>query len=321
MDSNSFFGGSISKNGYFNIYDSLGGQKFILCGGVQSMRERALSRLKNSELIYSPHTGMPEAAVTDKYAVLDSFGYDPSAVIISYFEAAQINDIAKTESELISCGMHKSRAAKILSAADHLLSDNLAAASVFTNYKKLYIVTTRICEREIKIRRKPGHESKRLLTGLSAHGYISANNLSAYQKIYIIKDDFGAASTAVIACVRNYLSAAGYDYIICPCPLTGKYEHLLVPELNLAFVSYRKKFMELSLTPYRVVNYSRFTDMEQLKKIKKRLNFNRKTVFELINEAAHEASKITAPDFDCDIDSLAEIRITGALLKMLEAAR
>ena len=74
----------------------------------------------------------------------------------------------------------------------------------------------------------------------------------------------------------------------CICPLNPhrKIEHILVPELKLGLVTANSFLpLEKALTPYRVIHFTRFTDMEVLKKKKQRMRFNQRMAAELLDES------------------------------------
>lgn len=185
---------------------------------------------------------------------------------------------------------HKN-ACRYLCAASSLQSDTYRISLKCMNTEKILAYTKRLCEKEFKKQGSgSGKESVRFLSAVtdgSVKKHEESINLLA-QKVYLLNDEYGAVSRAILNEVKTSAIQKGYDIIACYCVLGPyeKIEHIFVPELGLAFVT-SNKFHDFSYSvdPYRIINVARFSFNEELKKSKKRLYSNRKAVDLMINEA------------------------------------
>ncbi|MGI5893776.1 MAG: hypothetical protein ACOX6P_04195 [Candidatus Merdivicinus sp.] len=178
---------------------------------------------------------------------------------------------------------------RFLSAAHSLLADNTSIALACTDTAKIAKTAANIVARECRRRRGESVEKRRLLTAVTPKGNIALlQTLAAFPRIYYIKDPYGAASNLLLTALRALLMECGVTIYTCFCPLNpyGKIDHLLIPELGLAFVTGSRAIpLESIPEPYRVISFSRFTDMEALSRRKQRLRFNRRAADEILDAA------------------------------------
>ena len=179
---------------------------------------------------------------------------------------------------------------RFLSAAHSLLSDNTSIALACTDTAKIARTAANIIGRECRRRRGESVERRRLLSAVTPQGNVGlTETLAGFSRIYYVKDPYGAASNLLMAALRALLMECGVTLYSCFCPLSpyGKLDHILVPELELAFVTGSRAFpLEMLPEPYRVVSFSRFTDMEALARRRQRLRFNRRAAGEILDAAA-----------------------------------
>ena len=89
---------------------------------------------------------------------------------------------------------------------------------------------------------------------------------------------------ALLTALAAGAMAAGYDVILCPSPLfPDRAEHLLVPELGLAFVT-STPALPYTGRPYRRVRVDAMADGETMKQFKSRLKFSRRVSAALLSE-------------------------------------
>ena len=180
---------------------------------------------------------------------------------------------------------------RFLAAAGSLAGDTYRIALDGVNTAKLAGYCGRLAEREYKPWKKaPGVEQVRFLTAVTNKGVWKSTDTAKRlcDRIYLINDESGAVSRLLLGNMRRDALAAGYDVISCYCPLSPfeKLEQLFIPELRLGFMtSNRFHDFSLEIDPYRIVNAQRFTDPEKVKSGKKRLNFNRKVMAQMIDQA------------------------------------
>lgn len=186
---------------------------------------------------------------------------------------------------------------RFLSAAHSLLSDNYVFALNCLNPKKIAKTAAGILSRECR-RKKDGSavEKRRLLSAVTPKGILCFTETirTLCPRIYLIKDPYGAASNLLLTAIRSLLLQYDVTLYTCWCPLNpyGKIDHILVPELGLGFVTAGSSFpMEEFPEPYRVVSFTRFTDLEELSRKKQRLRFNRRAANEILDAAARSLRK------------------------------
>ena len=190
-----------------------------------------------------------------------------------------------------SCSRCHEHCCRFLSAAGSLSGDTYRIALECVNTTKLAGYITRLTDRELKLFKKdPGKESVRFLNAVTNKGTVcfdqTANLLC--ERIYLIQDDYGAVSRLLLNALRAKALSAGYDIISCYCPLApfDKLEQLFIPSLRLGFMT-SNFFHDFGarIDPYRIVNSQRFQDADTLKSSKKRIQFNRKAIVRMLDQA------------------------------------
>ncbi len=189
---------------------------------------------------------------------------------------------------------------RFLSAAHSLLYDNYALALSCLNTRKIAKTAAGIVSRECR-RKKDGSsvEKKRFLSAVTPKGNLCFTETirALCPRIYLIKDPYGAASNLLLTALRSLLLEYDVTLYTCYCPLNpySKIDHILIPELGLGFVTAGRSTPPESLPePYRVISFTRFTDMEQLSKRKQRLHFNRRAAGEILDSAVRSLKRAKA---------------------------
>lgn len=181
------------------------------------------------------------------------------------------------------------RCCRYLAGAAMLLEDNCRTAAECTDTLKIKKLAEKLAEKEMPTKKgKTGLESKRLLSAVTPKGIISYHQTisTLCQKIYIVKDEYGASSSLLLIALKQLAIEKGYDVFACYSPLDpcNKLEHLLIPELSLGFTT-QNSYLAFDLEPYRVIHFSRFTDKNKLRLKKQRLSFNKRAAREILDEA------------------------------------
>ena len=225
--------------------------------------------------------------------------------LCEYWDEAALD---KNREEIVSLNQKNkalhARCTRYLKAAHALLSDNEAIALECTDFLKIRSFSQKLIHKEIPPRKgSAGKEHKRLLSAVTPQGILLYRDTAAAlcDRVYVIKDDFGAVSRGVMANLRDAALAAGYEVYTCYCPLEplSKVEHLLIPQLSLGFVT-ANKFIDPKIPAFRTVNFSRFTNVEQLRRKKQRLSFNKKAACELFEEAVRTLKEAKAVHDDLE---------------------
>ena len=185
-----------------------------------------------------------------------------------------------------------------LAGASMLLEDNARIAMDCTDRTKVINLAHKLAHKELPDKKAaPGKERRRLLSAVTPKGMLSFPKTAAAlcSRIYVIKDEYSAASRILIHTLKELALQRGYDVFGCYCPLSpkSKPEHLLIPELGLGFVT-QNPYIEFSCEPYRVIHFSRFTDKDKLKAKKQRLSFNKRAAREILNEAVKSLEQAKA---------------------------
>ena len=193
---------------------------------------------------------------------------------------------------------HHRRCCCYLAGASMLLEDNMRIVSDCTDYAKVLKLAQKLAQKELPDKKSAaGTERKRLLSAITPKGNLSfpqtVTNLC--ERIYVIKDEYSAASRALIGTLKELALKRGYDVFCCYCPLEpkNKPEHLLIPELGLGFVT-QNSYIEFPGTHYRVIHFSRFTNKDKLKSKKQRLSFNKRAAREILYEAVKSLEQAKA---------------------------
>jgi hypothetical protein len=217
----------------------------------------------------------------------------------------------------------------------------LSAASVIGNelFRCLYSEDSRsktlkrtdgIIKREIKRGSRTGHDKVRFLSAVTHKGILFFNDTAAAicPKIFELYDTCGLSHFA-LSRIRDAALNAGHDVISCPCPMNpaAKLDHLLIPDLGIAFLTINDYLPSGSYEPYRRIHLDAYIGKDILTGSQKRIKFLEKTYTSLINDATeklNEAKEICdvleslyAPVMD--VDGIAEYadNIGSELMKRL----
>lgn len=179
------------------------------------------------------------------------------------------------------------RCVRFLQAAESLSRDVRRIALHCTDTDKIERYASRFAARRFGVPRGVvGREAVRFLSAVTPDGiYIHRETIDALcDEVLVMDDPYGAASTALLSCLRRYALGAGLDAIVCPCPLhpDAGPQDLFIPELRLGIVT-ENIFRRFDGTAK--VHASRFTDTAALRNHRSRITFSRRTEKELLEEA------------------------------------
>ena len=153
-----------------------------------------------------------------------------------------------------------------------------------------------ILSREVKKSgREPGRSVQRFLGGITWKGVLcNFDTVEALcSRVYELSDTYGLGHH-MLSYLAAGAMAAGYDVIACPSPLyPDRLEHLLIPELSLAFVT-STPALPYPRRPYRRIRLDAMADQEVLRRGKPRLRFSRKVLAALLEEAVSSLAEAKA---------------------------
>lgn len=199
-----------------------------------------------------------------------------------YENAHEIADAAAVNSRF-----HKTAAA-YLSAAGEVICDNYKLSKAFTDRAAAIRFALRLANKYLPEKAEKGTgEFIRFLGGVTPKGIISFNKsiTEHYRDIVIIEDRFGGASGEIMKYIRAAAKEKGYDIITVKNPLLPDEltDHILIPELSLAFVT-ENEYTRFE-SAVRRIHARRFTKKAIEKKYRSRMLFNRKISRQLLSGA------------------------------------
>ena len=190
-----------------------------------------------------------------------------------------------------------SRAYRALTAAAQLMEDNRAALLTQEVLDKMQRRAAGILSRECKNKKNtpPGRVCQRFLSAITHKGVICNYDTAAAQceRIYELSDSYRTAHHMLSHLLSGF-TRGGYDVIACLDPMfPRRLEHLLIPELSLAFVTCPAA-SPMSQKPYRRIRLDAMPDAELLHMHRPRLRFSAKVAKSLIDDAVQSLSKAKA---------------------------
>ncbi len=191
--------------------------------------------------------------------------------------------------------LHKTAAAYI-SAAGELIYDNFKLSNNFISYKKCENFALKLATQLLPKTKNTPKEWVRFIGGVTPKGVIAFKGTveDFYKNIIVIDDKYGAVANVTMEKIRNTALERGYEIITIKNPFLPSVmtDHILIPELSLAFVREYEyiKFKE----QYRRIHARRFYDINILRECRTRLTFNRRVARELLLGAIETLSKAKA---------------------------
>lgn len=310
-----YFLGANSPNGFYSLYDQLidpglAEDIFILKGGPgcgKSSLMHAVGKAmedKGLQVEYIECSGDPDSLDAIVIPALKSAIVDGTAphvveptcpgAVERYVNLGDCYDktgLAAIRQQLTACmagykGCYQ-RAYRCLTAAAQIGEDTRALALTPALEAKMAKRAKGILSREVKrTGREPGRAVQRFLGAVTWQGTLCRFDTVDAQchKVYELCDSYGLGA-ALLTHLAAGVMAAGYDVVACPSPLfPGRLEHLLVPELALAFVTSTPS-LPYEKRPFRRIRLDAMADTELMRRSRPRLRFARKVAAALMEEA------------------------------------
>lgn len=193
--------------------------------------------------------------------------------------AKKIKETAERNAKL-----HKTASA-YLCAAGELIFDNLKLSRIYTDRTAALRLAKRIAKKYLPdSEKKTATEFVRFIGGTTPKGIISYDKTVTdfYENVIVIEDKYGAVSNEIMKYLRAAAKQRGYDTITLKNPIlpTELIDHILIPELSLAFVT-ENEFIKFDNNTRRI-HARRFEDIRSLKAYRARMLFNRRVSRELL---------------------------------------
>ena len=189
------------------------------------------------------------------------------------------------------------RAGRCLGAAAQLLEDDRALLLTPALEAKAQKRVRGILSREVKRRQadRVGLEKTRYLSAVTCRGTVlhweTVDGLC--HRVYELADSWGLAE-GMLRTLAGGCRAAGYDVICCPHPLLPeRLEHVLVPELSLAFVTGTPEHPYPG-RPYRRIRVDAMAEEELVRANRARLKFSRRVGSALLAEGVESLAAAKA---------------------------
>jgi len=143
-----------------------------------------------------------------------------------------------------------------------------------------------IISREISSKSSGGAVKRRFLSSISSKGYTTLFDTPSTlaDNIYVIEDNFGLGMF-LLQPIADAAKSSGFDVYLAYSPLfPDRLEHIIIPELSLAFVT-SKKHSAYTGEYKRKIRLDAMIDATILREKKKKISFSRKLMQSTLSEA------------------------------------
>ena len=319
-----FFLGSNSPQGFVSRFDQLDygdplWHTFIIKGGPGCGKSSFMKRLSNifsersplmEEIVCSSDPDSLDALILPEWKVSIADGTAPhvleprypalSESILSFgdfLDPLKLKPYSETIRQISQfTSKNYTQATNCLAAARSFLNDSSRTEVSCLNLEKLSAYARHFAARNFPRRTaSAGREKVRFLSSINSQGMTNLFGRipSLCPKICFICDDCGGAAPLFLSALRSHALENGYSPITCFCPLAphSKIDHLLLPELGMAFLT-ENRFHDLSaLQPERRIHAKRFWEDDIMRRHKKRISFNNKAAAQMIGQAVGSLSE------------------------------
>ena len=270
--------------------------EYILCSGDPD----SLDALVLPQLSVALVDGTAPHVVEPKY---------PGAVerYVNMGDCYNSQALSELRSEIMGCmkgykGCYQ-RAYRCLGAAASIHEDARSTLLTDALSEKLAKRAQGILSREAgrKKAEHPGQVKQRFLGAMTHKGPLCLFDTALAQcsRIYELVDSYGLAHELLIHLLAGLL-AGGYDVVACPDPMSpDRLAHLLVPELELAFLTSTAP-LPFPGQPYRRLRLDAVADGEMVRRSRPRLRFARKVSAALVEEAVGSLAQAKAMHDDLE---------------------
>lgn len=210
------------------------------------------------------------------------------------------------------------RAYRCLSASAEIAKDTRSTLLTQALSDKLAKRAHGILSREVRRKKniQAGSVKQRFLGAVTYQGQLCLFDTALAQcsRVYELSDSYGLAHELLIHLLAGIV-AGGYGVVACPDPMVPDHlAHLLVPELELAFLT-STPALPFPGAPYRRVRLDAMADEEILRRNRPRLRFAKKVSAALIDEAVD--SLIQAKSMHDSLEALYNPHVNFALVDQI----
>lgn len=310
-----YFLGANSSEGFVSKFDNCynakdGWHAYIIKGGPGTGKSSFMKYVaakateQNVKCIYCPCSSDPDSldAVImpdKKIVILDGTAphtldpvYPAVCEEILNFGEFWDGDKLKTLPEIIEItdknkALHAT-ASRYLQAVGQLMLDNYKTALSCTQKEKVQHFAEKLCSRYIPKKDGKPYEWVRFIGGIGPKGFITFPETveNTCDNLVIISDRYYVTSNIIMEQVRKTALQNGYEIITLKNPFLPNIitDHILIPELNLAFVT-ENDYISFT-SDARRIHSRRFTINKLLHQSKERLKFNKKATNHLLASAS-----------------------------------
>ncbi|MGI5959951.1 MAG: hypothetical protein ACOX60_11150 [Massiliimalia sp.] len=322
-----FFLGANSENGFVSHFSQLQDPKseqklYLLKGGPGTGKSSLMKRLaaqleQQANEVYTERihcSSDPDSLdgvmfQNGRCVVLDATRPHPLEPIYAGAMETMVNllehvDDAKLEEsrqEIVevsgAISSYHKKFCELLRCANTLLDANRRLILPYVDMEKIRRTAQRIAKREFRIGKNhiPGKEQVRLLSAFTPKGLITYESTvtTLCRNRYFISDEHRVCAPVLLQFLRQELKEREIGYYLCYSPFRpgDEIDHILIPELDLAFLTVNKYEPMSSITPTRSIHAVRFLNQEILRAKKQRLSFYRKTAAEVLQEGIFTLEK------------------------------
>lgn len=314
-----FFLGANSKDGFYSRYDQLidparARAVFLIkgspgCGKSSFMRRVAegLSDLPREAILCASDAGSLDGLVFPTLGVAFADATAPHVLepsfplaVEQYVNLGEHVDVAALPRDEIIAATRAykarwSRIYRLTSCAGTVANDLFALAAEGVAAGRMAKKAAGIASREFFDTGRPGRAIGRFLSALSPDGYLTLFHTisSLSERVYALEDSFGVGA-ALLEELKTRAVARGHTVYAAYSPLLpDRMEHLLLPELKLAYVTTNKR-APLPFDPTRRIRIDAMLAPEVLREHRQKLRFGKNLLGGLIDEACRELAAAKA---------------------------
>ncbi len=299
-----YFGEFYNPKGEYTVFILKGGP-----GTGKSSFMRFMAQKSGEDAIICPCTADPhsiDAVILPERKIIFFDGTSPHTAepvlpavceqIINLGEFWNANKIKEHKNEIIEIWdknkfYHKT-ASRYISAAGQLYADNLKIARNCILGEKVNSEMGKLIKKHLKSKGKKAQKIKCFLSGITPSGIVNFTETVTgnFENIVVIEDKYGAVSGEILRGVAAAALLKGFKTVTAQNPFLPNelFEHILIPELSLAFVT-ENDFIKWDI-PVRRIHARRFYSFEELKQKRGRLFFNRRIFRSLLLSAENSLS-------------------------------